>query len=78
MREFILKHASIILVVALTIYSPIELTRLIIWQMGDPRFISYRTMQMFEIPFIWVLYLAAMALVYKMSTKLGAVDPWGN
>ncbi len=73
-----LKLISTFLVMALTLYPPLELTRLIIYQMQTHEFISYRVSQMFEIPIIWVSYIAAMIVVYKMLDSNGVDSPWDD
>jgi len=50
-------------IIVLTIYAPAELTRLIIdW--GSKY--GWGAELIFELPFIWVLYIGAMIVIYKM------------
>ena len=70
---------STFLIMALTVYPPVELTRLIVFQLHHPEFwISYRLMQIPEIAYIWAAYLVGMTLVFKMVTDDGLYDPWGR
>jgi len=52
----------ILLIIALTLYSPLELTRVIlIWSKQYPA--PFQRDFYFEIPFIWLTYIAAMLIV---------------
>ncbi len=61
-----------LMLVGLTLYAPVELTRLIWFQMHHEMFISYRVLQMPEIPYIWISYFGGLALIWKRKS----VEKW--
>ncbi len=61
-----MKALLIILICLLFVYSPVELTRVIIdWGLSG-KFI-------FEIAFMWVFYLAGLFIVFRVILKEGGV-----
>ena len=66
-KKFTLSRILVtVLICALTLYAPAELTRVIIdWDFSFHNGLLWE--HIFEISFIWVLYIIGMALVYKVA-----------
>ena len=60
-----MKTAFLILIILLTIYAPIELSRLIIWN----DYYRFGAHFIFELCFIWIGYVAGMTIVYKLIRR---------
>ena len=72
-----IRRLSVLLVVLLTIVAPIELTRIIITSIlfiGKLEVLrNIWQIQVAEVAFIWVSYLAAMFLVCQLAKEAGRV-----
>lgn len=73
-----LKELSVLLVAVFTLYPPLELTRLILYQLSTGIVWNYRVFQPGEIVYIWASFIAAMIIVYKMANEKGITDEWQN
>jgi len=61
-----MRIAFLVLIILLTIYAPIELSRLIIWN----DYYHIGSGFIFELCFIWIFYITGMAIVYKLIKEL--------
>jgi len=55
----------LLVIIVLTIYAPLELSRLIIWN----DYYRLGAHFIFELCFIWIFYTVGMAVVYKLINR---------